>query len=85
MAKSEPRILEVNINVSGGGKMAVAEYGAEVYNWSSSFSERWSVPEDWDANQIDAFEMSIAAKLQNLVDEKNQSEFDSVAAESRRR
>jgi hypothetical protein len=75
---SEPRVTEINVNVSGGGKLSLEEYGAESVSWSSSFSRRIAIPETWDAMAIQDMELQVADDLQALVDEKNQPEYEAA-------
>ena len=80
---SEPQIVEVVVNVSGGGKLALESYGGEGVNWSCSLTHRYAVPKDWDEDRITSFEVLTMGVLQEQIDKKNQPEYE-AAMESRR-
>jgi hypothetical protein len=75
---SGPRITEVNVNVSGGGSLSLAEYGAEKVSWGCSFSRRIAIPEGWDDSMIEELELTVAGDLQSLIDMRNQPEYEAA-------
>lgn len=73
---SEPRCIEVSIQHSGGGKVAILEYGKITSNWGLSLSRRYEIPEDWTQENIDEFQLKQHNHLHALIEPLDQAEFD---------
>jgi hypothetical protein len=73
---SEPRCVEISVQASGGGKVAIKEYGKIASNWGVSMTRRFEVPEDWDQDQIDEFQIDQRQHLRELIEVIDQAEFD---------
>jgi hypothetical protein len=73
---SEPRCIEISVQASGGGKVAIKEYGKITSNWGVSMSRRFEIPEDWDQEQIDEFQIDQRQHLRDLIEPVDQAEFD---------
>jgi hypothetical protein len=51
---SEPTPLEITVSSSVGGKVQIIKFEySEDYHFSQS--EKWSIPEDWSAEQVAEF------------------------------
>lgn len=72
----EPRCVEVVVQRSGGGKVAIKEYGKVSSQWGVSFSRRYIVPEDWDDDRVDEFQIAKSDELRALIEPIDQAEFD---------
>lgn len=72
----EPRCIEVSVQYSGGGKVAIKEYGKISSNWGVSMSRRYEVPADWDEDQIAEFQVTKRDELKELVDPIDNEEFN---------
>ena len=65
---SEPKPLEVTVSSSTGGKIQIVKFEySEDYHFSQS--EKWSIPEDWTAEQVAAFRK----ERQDTLDDNLQS------------
>jgi hypothetical protein len=73
---SEPRCIEIAVQHSGGGKVAIREYGKITSNWGLSMSRRFEIPEDWTQEQIDEFQVTENDRLHKLIEALDQEEFD---------
>jgi len=60
---SEPTPLEITVSSSVGGKVQIIKFEySEDYHFSQS--EKWSIPEDWSAEQVAEFRK----KKQSVLD-----------------
>lgn len=73
---SKPRCIEIAVQHSGGGKVAIKEYGKISSNWGLSMSRRFEIPEDWTQDQIDDFQLREHARLMQLIEPIDQAAFD---------
>jgi hypothetical protein len=73
---SEPTPLEITVSSSVGGKVQIIKFEySEDYHFSQS--EKWSIPEDWSAEQVAEFrkekqsvlDADLQAQAQVRVDE----------------
>lgn len=73
---SEPTPLEITVSSSVGGKVQIIKFEySEDYHFSQS--EKWSIPEDWTAEQVAEFrkekqaalDVDLQAQAQVRVDE----------------
>lgn len=74
-SKPEPKCIEVSVQYSGGGKVAIKEYGKITTNWGVSMSRRYEIPEGMTEEQIDEFQVEKRKELRDLVDPIDQAEF----------
>jgi hypothetical protein len=72
----EPRCIEVSVQYSGGGKVAIRDFGKITSNWGVSMSRRYEVPEGFSEEDIDAFQVTKRDELKALVEPIDQEEFD---------
>lgn len=83
MAKTEePRCIEVSVTRSGGGKVALQDYGKHTSDWFISMGRRFEIPEGWTQEQIDEFQLEKHDELVGLVDPLDQSAFEERASQS---
>lgn len=80
---SEPRCLEVSVTRSGGGKVALQDYGNHNSDWFISMGRRFEIPQDWDQDQIDAFQLEKHDELLALVDPLDEAAFEERASQSK--
>jgi hypothetical protein len=73
---TEPRCIEVSVQHSGGGKVAIRDFGKVTSNWGISFSRRYEIPSDWTEEQIDEFQITKSDELHELIEPIDQEEFD---------
>jgi len=73
---SKPTPLEITVSSSVGGKVQIIKFEySEDYHFSQS--EKWSIPEDWSAEQVTEFrkekqsvlDADLQAQAQARVDE----------------
>jgi hypothetical protein len=73
---SEPTPLEITVSSSVGGKVQIIKFEySEDYHFSQS--DKWSIPEDWSADQVSEFrkekqsvlDADLQAQAQVRVDE----------------
>jgi hypothetical protein len=73
---TEPRCIEVAVQHSGGGKVAIRDFGKVSSNWGISFSRRYEIPPDWTEDQVDEFQVTKSDELHQLIEPIDQEEFD---------
>ena len=73
---SEPKCIEVSVTRSGGGSIAIVDYGKWKSDWFISFGRKYSIPEDWDEDQVAAFQIEKEAELYELIDPLDQEQID---------
>ena len=74
---SEPTPLEVTISSSVGGKVQIIKFEySEDYHFSQS--EKWSVPEDWTAEQVAELRKEKQARLDADLQELAQARVDQL-------
>lgn len=73
---SEPRCIEASVQHSGGGTVAIMDYGKIKSNWGLSMSRRFEIPEDWTQNQIDEFQLAQNEHLHQLIEPIDEAEFN---------
>ena len=67
---AEPTPLEITVSSSVGGKVQIIKFEySEDYHFSQS--EKWSIPEDWTAEQVAEFrkekQLALDGQLQELA------------------
>lgn len=70
-----PRCVEVSVTRSQGGKVAIVKYDHNS-DWFISMSRRFAVPEGWDQDAIDAFQVEEHDKLKAIVDAMDTEEMN---------
>lgn len=73
---SEPKCIEVSVQHSGGGKVAIRDFGKISSGWGLSMSRRYEIPEEWTQEQIDEFQLAQNDHLHKLIEPLDQDEFD---------
>jgi len=65
---NDPKPLEITVSSSVGGKVQIIKFEySEDFHFSQS--EKWSIPEDWDAEQVAAFRK----EKQDVLDDELQT------------
>ena len=81
---ADPTPLEITVSSSVGGKVQIIKFEyTEDFHFSQS--EKWSIPEDWDAKQVaafrkekqDALDADLQAQAQTRVDELIEQKYGS--------
>jgi hypothetical protein len=74
---SEPKLEEVVISVSFGGKVQIIKYeiGSDYH---VSQTRRYSIPEDWNNVQAEEFQAEEHDRLRSEVEEVAQKELDAL-------
>lgn len=75
MAEAKP--LEVSISASVGGKVQIVKYEYDE-NYFISMTQKWSVPEDWNEEEVEVFRKYEFSKLRSQVQELGQVEVDAL-------
>jgi hypothetical protein len=71
-----PRILKTSVNYSGGGKVAIKDFGKISSDYYAAITRQWQVPADWTEDQVAVFELEQIEALREQLDPVLQSEFD---------
>lgn len=82
MAKTEPRCIEISVQHSGGGKVAIIDYGKITSNWGVSMTRKYTIPDDWTEAQIDDFQLTQNEHLHELIEPIDEAEFDERIAQA---
>lgn len=73
---SEAKVIEVAINCTAGGKVAIEKYGNITSDYGISHSLKFQIPEDWTEEQAKEFQAEQYAELRGIVDAYAQLEHD---------
>lgn len=74
---SEPTPLEITVSSSVGGKVQIIKFEySEDYHFSQS--EKWSIPEDWTAEQVAEFRASKQETLDTDMQKLAQARVDEL-------
>jgi hypothetical protein len=76
MSKSQPKLIEVSINASAGGKVAIEEYAKIASDYTVNMSRRFQIPEDWTVEEAKEFHLKERAELRAIVDKMADEEFE---------
>lgn len=76
MPSTEPKLVQVAVTRSAGGKVAITKYGNITSDYFVSASRTYSIPEDWTNDQVDEFQLAESITLREVVDEQAQIEFE---------
>lgn len=79
---SEPKCIEISVQHSGGGKVAIRDYGKISSNWGVSMTRRYEIPEDWTEEQVDEFQIVKNDHLHELIEIVDQDELDARLAQA---
>lgn len=76
----KPVCTEVTVSCSVGGKVQIVkfEYSADFHY---SMSRKYSVPEDWDAADIEEFQHNATADLRTQIEQVAQKELDELISQ----
>lgn len=72
---SEATCIETRIHRGGDGKVAIVDYGKISSGYSVNVTRTYTVPEDWDEAQIEAFELAKLAEFKDRIDPILDAEF----------
>jgi hypothetical protein len=72
----EPKLTEVRINVSAGGKIHIEDFGKIQSDWGVNLSRVYSIPEDWSNEDAEIFQLEQEKELRAQADAVDQREFD---------
>jgi hypothetical protein len=78
---SEPRLVEVSVTRSQGGKITIVKFDHSS-DWFNSLSRKYEIPEDWTEDQAAAFQIEKHAELEAIVDALDQADYDVRAEQS---
>lgn len=78
---SEPRLEEVTVSVSLGGKVGLVKYDLSA-DYHLSQTRRYKIPEDWTNEMAEAFQVEAEAALRKVVDAAAQREADGLIKQS---
>ncbi len=70
-----PKMVEVNVSMSQGGKVQIVEYGKITSDFFVSTSERWNV-EDLSESEAEDFRLKRMEHLKYVLEPIAQHEFD---------
>ena len=74
---SKPTPLEITVSSSVGGKVQIIKFEySEDYHFSQS--EKWSIPEDWSAEQVAEYRAQVQAKLDADLQKQAQVRVDEL-------
>jgi hypothetical protein len=74
---SEPTPLEITVSSSVGGKVQIIKFEySEDYHFSQS--EKWSIPEDWSAEQVAEYRAQVQDKLDADLQKQAQAKVDEL-------
>jgi hypothetical protein len=74
---SEPTPLEITVSSSVGGKVQIIKFEySEDYHFSQS--EKWSIPEDWTAEQVAEYRTKVQEKLDADLQKQAQIRVDQL-------
>ena len=74
---AEPTPLEITVSSSVGGKVQIIKFEySEDYHFSQS--EKWSIPEDWTAEQVAEFRKEKQTALDGQLQELAQVRVDEL-------
>ena len=74
--KQEPKCVEVSVQWSTGGKVAIQSYGNVTSNYGASLSRRYALPDGMTDKEIDSFQVAKRQELQDLLEPVDQAAFD---------
>jgi hypothetical protein len=75
-AEDTPVCTEIVVSATAGGKIAINDYGKRTSDWGIFMSQKFTIPEGWTQDQVDAFHREQYDKLYAKVDELDQREHD---------
>ena len=83
---SRPRVTETRLSRSGGGKVAIIDFGKVSSDYFVSIGRTYDVPSDWTEDQVTAFEdtklAELRERLEPLLDHEFNVRFDQHVWES---
>ena len=74
---SEPTPLEITVSSSTGGKIQIVKFEySEDYHFSHS--EKWSIPDDWNEDQIEEFKDLVQQRLDSKLADLAQAKVNEL-------
>lgn len=74
--KPQPKLVQVGVTRSMGGKVAIRSYGNVTSEYFVSHTKSWSVPAGMTESEVDKFRAERDAELREEVDVLAQREHD---------
>lgn len=74
---SEPKLEQVSISASAGGKVTMVKYDVSC-DYHLSQSQTYSIPDDWTNDQAVEFQQQKSKELHDVVDAMAQDEYDNL-------
>lgn len=78
---SEPKLEQIGMSVSLGGKVAIIKFDLSA-DYHVSGSRTYSIPEDWTNEQAEDFQVQEYERLREVVDKQSQVEYDDLWEQS---
>lgn len=72
---SEPKLIEISASASAGGKVQIIKYD-ESSDYFVSLSQKYTIPDDWTAEEATEFQIAVQEELREHVDALAQIERD---------
>ena len=79
--KREPKLEEVVVSASFGGKVGLVKYDLSA-DYHLSQTRRYSIPEDYTNEMAEAFQEEAQGEIQKAVDARAQVELDKLLEQS---
>lgn len=74
---TEPTCTEVTVSASVGGKVQIVKFEF-TSDYHYSMSRKYSVPEDWTQDDVEAFQTKSTIDLREQVEQLAQAELDEL-------
>lgn len=76
MAKSsEPKLEQLSVNISMGGKISIIKYD-QSSDWFISMSRTYRIPEDWTNEESEEFQAAELERMREEIDALDTKEFE---------
>lgn len=75
MGNEEPRLKEVTINYSAGGKISIVKYDHSS-DWHTSETQKYDIPEHWSRAKAEEFAADVAEKIRTRVEARSDAEYE---------
>ena len=72
---SQPKLSQIGVTVSRGGKVALREYGKHTSDYFASFTRTYSIPDDWSNEDAEVFQVREYDRLVELADPLDEYEY----------
>lgn len=75
MSKEKPRLTEVSVASSAGGKVQIIKFDVSS-DYFVSLSQKYEIPEGWSDEDALEFQVEKYNEIRAIVDAQAQNEFD---------